>query len=591
MNSENKYFKDFETVLQKTLEHYQAVGSEENVQVIFNDLNLFNEEKNDLERYEKSIKSHTRPLRIGFVGGFSTGKSSMINSLLGTELLGVKLEPATAQITELSYGEKFEVLEVTGEEDDYQYKKVSLDSYTESSTKRDNKSNTVSHYIIRCPSKNLSRFTIVDTPGFSSTSKKDDELTRKWVETLDLLIWIFDANKVGDKEEYDKLKELGTNVKVIGVINKIDLKSPGVRNKIKDEILGEEILDDVFFYSSKKVLDESKKKTSFSQNLNRLTSEIQKSVTNSKNFEINNTGSEITFKEADISKSFNLVPVKSNSYSEYYDLLINKIDYIRNNDINIILNNTLVNRHTDFRNLINDGLIENQTFFRNELDCLTHSIAHNNNLLQKSETVYQNINEDFKVKIASSFKVFYTSFFNKLGDSLFKKKVDSGIFSDDVYIRMIDASDEKVKKKIHTFIEGRFHAFLKTSFDIYEKNINNSVYKEFSKIAEIRNDKYHIINTIVNGLVASSIDSIIGYQRNFESYVTSSFPKSIEFHKSNIDLVVPDELLKRSINDLIIDDLISAYVTYNRSLKNKIEKDETEKEGVLEILSMIDKLL
>ena len=202
--TKNVDFEEFESILKRILEKFQDEQHEENVEVMFDKINSINEIKNDLEEHEKSINSRTRPLRIGFVGGFSTGKSSMINSLLGENLLGVKLEPATAQITELSYGEKFEILEVTEDDNYFYYNEVSLENYQESSTIRDSTSNNLSHYIIKYPSKNLSKFTIVDTPGFSSTSKKDDELTKKWIETLDLLIWIFDANKVGDKIEYDK---------------------------------------------------------------------------------------------------------------------------------------------------------------------------------------------------------------------------------------------------------------------------------------------------------------------------------------------------------------------------------------------------
>ena len=275
----NIIFEEFETILKRMIEQFQEMERDGDVDFIFEQINHFHEAKNEIEEFEKTIKSRTRPLRLGFVGGFSTGKSSMINSLLGEEVLGVKLEPATAQITELSYGEKFEIIEVT-EDDDYFYyeEELSLEEYQKRSTFRSNKNKNLSHYIIKHPSKNLSRFTIVDTPGFSSTSKEDDELTKKWIESLDLLIWLFDANKVGDRDEYIKLKELGANTKVVGVINKIDLKSPGVREKIRNEILNEDLLDDVFFYSSKKVLDEYVKNKSFDDSLESITSQIKHSV-------------------------------------------------------------------------------------------------------------------------------------------------------------------------------------------------------------------------------------------------------------------------------------------------------------------------
>lgn len=584
-------FEEFEAILKKMLKYFQNNEYKEKVELIFDNINFFKETKNEIEDEEKTIKSRTRPLRLGFVGGFSTGKSSMINSLLGEEILGVKLEPATAQITELSYGEEIESLEVIQDDDYFYYNEVSLDDYQKSSTIRVNKSKDVSHYIIKHPSKNLSKFTIIDTPGFFSTSKEDDELTKKWIETLDLLIWIFDANKGAGKAEYDKLKELGGNIKVIGVINKIDLKPPSVREKIRKEILNEDLLDDVFFYSSKKVLDEFKISQSFNDTLEKITSEIKYCVNNSESFKINNVSSEITFKTAKFNKPFNLAPQKETSYTEYYDTLVNKIDDVRNNEISLILNQTLVNKHNDFRNIIKDELLQYKDDFNRDVISYSNGIREKDELLQKSDLIYNNFTEDISTKIDASFKVFYTSLFNELGKNLFYKHIDTGVFSDDVYIDMLDLKDEDFQNIIYELISDEFQSFLKDSFDIYEKGLNISVYKEFSEIVETRSDEYHIINTIVDGLVSSSIDSIVGYQRNFKRYKTESYLEDLKFHKYSLDLVVPDELLKNLIRKVLIADLNDASVDYDWSLKNKIEALESRKKNTLEIISMIDELL
>lgn len=588
----NGVVENFETILKKILEYFQNNEHEKNIKVMFNNINLINEVRIELDEYEKTINSRTRPLRLGFVGSFSTGKSSMINSLIGEEILGVKLEPATAQITELSYGEKFEILEATKDEDsNLDYKEVSLKNYQKNSTSRGNKSTNLSHYIIKHPSKNLSKFTIVDTPGFSSTSKEDDELTKEWIETLDLLIWIFDANKVGDKTEYHKLKELGNNTKVIGVINKIDTKSPNVREKIRNEILNEDFLDEVYFYSSKKVIDEFKKSESFNDTLENITSEIKYCVNNSESFEINNSSSEITFKTTTNTKPFNLTPIKKTTYTEYYDVLINQIDKVRNNEISLILNQNLVNEHNEFRNYLKEELLEYQDVFNKEVKLYAKDEKEDTDLLQKSEKLYKNQINDFDNKLDASFKVFYTSFFDELGDILFFKHIEKGVFSDDIYICGIDRNDQEVNKKLYDYIHNEFHHFLKSTFDIYEGTINNSVFKEFSEIKKIRNDEYHLINSIVQGLVVSSTESIQGYQRNFESYKTENFSEDKKFHKNNIDLVIPDELLKDSINTLLIYDLIDAKYRYVSSLEDKIRESRSRKNDTLKILNMIEKLL
>ena len=584
-------FDEFEAIQKKMIEHFQDGEHNETVDLVFDRINFFHNKNFEIEDYEKSINSHARPIRLGFVGGFSTGKSSMINSLLGEDILGVKLEPATSQITELTYGEKFEVLEVTVEKEYFNYKEISLEAYQKSSTTRVDKLQNLSHYIIKHPSKNLSQFTIIDTPGFSSTSKEDDELTKKWIETLDLLIWIFDANKVGDKTEYNKLKELGSSIKVIGVINKIDTKSPGVREKIRNEILNEELLEDVFFYSSKKVLDEFTNHKSFDEILQSISSEIKNCVNNSETFVFTNSDSGVILKTSSITKPFDLVPLKKTSYTSYYDSLVSKIDNVRNNEINLILNQTLVKKYNEFINLIKVELNTYHELFTEDISDYSKLLIEKNELLQISESIYDTLTDDFKAKIEASFKVFYTSFFNELGDHLLYKHIDKGVFSDDVYIDMIDIDDEEGKGIFYEFISEKFQSFLKDSFDIYEKSINNSIYKEFSDIEETRNNKYHIINTIVEGLVNCSINSIVGYQRNFNRYKTESFLQDLQFHKQSLELVIPDELLKNSISKLLIADLIDASVDYESSLENEIGNLESQKNNTLEIVNMIAELL
>lgn len=285
------------------------------------------------------------------------------------------------------------------------------------------------------------------------------------------------------------------------------------------------------------------------------------------------------------------MPLQTTCYTEYYDELISKIDDVRENEINLILNQTLVNKHNDFRNLIKDDLFDYLEVFNENVRSYTNEIKKTNDFLQKSEALFKNLSDDLDQKTDASFKVFYISFFDKLVDPLIYKDIDTGIFSDDVYIKIKNFDKKESSDKLYSLISNEFQAFIKSSFDIYENIINNSVYKEFSEIKKIRNDKYHIINTIVDGLIDSSIDSIIGYQRNFESYKTENFLQDKNFHKNNIDLVVPDELLKDLIIKVLTDDLIHASVEYDDSLKEEIEELEFKKIDTLKILSKIDKLL
>ncbi|WP_452218574.1 dynamin family protein [Lacinutrix undariae] len=583
--------KEYEELLQSLNEFFLKLNLDFS-DSIYRQLDTFHEHKNKIEEYEKSINARTRPLRIGFVGGFSTGKSSIINSLLGEEVLGVKLEPATAQITELSYGRKFEILEVIKNGDGFDYVEISLDEYKKKSTSRSDKNKDTSHYIIKYPSENLSRFTIVDTPGFSSTSKEDDELTKKWIETLDLLIWIFDANKVGDKTEYDKLKSLGSNIKIIGVINKIDTKSPNVREKIRREILHEELLDEVFLYSSKKVLEEFKVRELFNEALINLTTGIKECINRSENFTINNDNLEVKFNSTNSNQTyFSLVSQKKSRYTKYYNELIDEISNVRDNEISLILNKRLVEKRNDFREGIKTNLLKWHKALCDNPERLAKEIKVKEDLLTKSDSIYESLFDDFKIKLEVNFKIFKTSFFNSLEDFLFYKHIEKSVFSDDVYIDMLDVFEEETDELLSQFISNEFIEFLESSYGIYDAIIKKSIYKDYTKVDKIRGDEYHNINYNIKGLVSSSMDSVQGYWRNFEIQKTDSYLEALKFHKENIDFVVPDELLHSSIFNLLIDDLRGASISYNSTLNVEIEKQRTKKNEVLKIVKMLDVFL
>ena len=55
--------------------------------------------KTNLDKLELNIKN--QELLVPIIGGFSSGKSSLINSFLGTNVLCVNITPETAIATEL----------------------------------------------------------------------------------------------------------------------------------------------------------------------------------------------------------------------------------------------------------------------------------------------------------------------------------------------------------------------------------------------------------------------------------------------------------------------------------------------------------
>jgi ribosome biogenesis GTPase A len=91
------------------------------------------------------------PYLCVLVGAFNTGKSSLINALIGAPVLSVGATPTTNRIAILRYGEALQTL-AGGDSD------------------------TVFH-----PSPLLQRVSFVDTPGLDSVFKGHDEATRAFL--------------------------------------------------------------------------------------------------------------------------------------------------------------------------------------------------------------------------------------------------------------------------------------------------------------------------------------------------------------------------------------------------------------------------
>jgi GTPase SAR1 family protein len=211
----------------KVVENYGRDSAE-----VKQEYDAFVEVKNRLISDHAKISTNDLPLKIGIVGNFSTGKSLLINSLIGTELLGVADVPATCKVTILSYRNVAapqiykislhnKAVEVSYEE----YLKYSMHHELQ-----DHEENI--YFEIYHPAVSLKDFQIVDTPGFSSLSTRDDQITREYLDKADLLLWVFDASKGAIDETEWKLLKSVSEKRIIAVINKIDDVPPGDRQRV-----------------------------------------------------------------------------------------------------------------------------------------------------------------------------------------------------------------------------------------------------------------------------------------------------------------------------------------------------------------------
>ncbi len=149
------------------------------------------------------------PYLMVFVGPFSSGKSSIINALMGDrDLLPTGVVPTTDRISILRWGE--EVQQVSSGSD----------------------VNTVFH-----PSALLKRASFVDTPGLESVFKTHEEITRKFLHRSDVVLLVMLATQAmtaRNVEYLQTLKDFGK--KVIIVIGQADLLSAEDKETVREYV-------------------------------------------------------------------------------------------------------------------------------------------------------------------------------------------------------------------------------------------------------------------------------------------------------------------------------------------------------------------
>ncbi len=150
------------------------------------------------------------PYLMVFVGPFSSGKSSLINALVGKpDLLNVGVVPTTDRISILRWG------------DDVQRAAASGDVET-----------------VFYPSPLLKKVSFVDTPGLESVFQTHEETTRRFLHRSDVVLLVMLATQAMTARNLEYLQTLaGYGKKVIIVINQVDLLTPEEAATVRDYVL------------------------------------------------------------------------------------------------------------------------------------------------------------------------------------------------------------------------------------------------------------------------------------------------------------------------------------------------------------------
>lgn len=192
----------------KLLSQYEAVRRQEHEQItaLLDTLARVDDlPASQMEQVRDALFHANHPFLMVMVGPFGSGKSSIINALLGEAILDVGPIPTTDHIVILRRGADLQRTRAGDVE-------------------------TVFH-----PSPLLEHLSLVDTPGLESVFRTHDEVTRRFLHRADVVLLVMIATQVLSASNLEYLQALRAYGKrVIVVVNQVDLLDEAEREQVRD---------------------------------------------------------------------------------------------------------------------------------------------------------------------------------------------------------------------------------------------------------------------------------------------------------------------------------------------------------------------
>jgi GTP-binding protein EngB required for normal cell division len=171
---------------------------------------------------------------VVFAGQFKRGKTSLVNALIGLELLPVAVFPLTSVVTILSYGADVAATVVHESGEQRPIPITELASYV---TERGNPNNAkhIREVQVTCPSPWLEDgIRLVDTPGVGSVYQHNTEAALRYLPQSDAVVFVLSVDQPLSEAECKFLSDVRQYAdRIFFVLNKSDL----VREKELDEAL------------------------------------------------------------------------------------------------------------------------------------------------------------------------------------------------------------------------------------------------------------------------------------------------------------------------------------------------------------------
>lgn len=133
-------------------------------------------------------------LKLAIMGEVKSGKSTLVNAIVGKEVSEVDVLEATSSIINIFYNE----------EETYDIDQNCINIGINSDVLKD--------------------ISIVDTPGLKSITSENENKSIKYIQNADIILYVFDSTHIGQEDIKDSVELISSYGKpIVGVLNKGDL--------------------------------------------------------------------------------------------------------------------------------------------------------------------------------------------------------------------------------------------------------------------------------------------------------------------------------------------------------------------------------
>lgn len=258
-----------ETIITRQIPELVKRVAPPNIYELMADFNAEYEKFKDFIIYESLIGKNV----VGLGGGFSSGKSSFLNALMGAgEILPENINPSTSVPAYLVHGEENMVkavnifdtcmeLELAAiNEISHGFGAVGEDAQVTDAVQL---GHVLKNLFLETPLQKYENLVFLDTPGYSKpdsadySAKTDENIARQQLNTVDMILWFLPVNEAGSFTESDIafIKSLDQSIPITVICSKANRRTESQRKEIKAKIKEQVMLDNlnvknIFFFDT-----------------------------------------------------------------------------------------------------------------------------------------------------------------------------------------------------------------------------------------------------------------------------------------------------------------------------------------------------